>query len=244
MKSRACEAIVLGVMDYGEADKIVTAYSIELGKIKGLARNAKNSRKRFGGALEPFARLNLQFVPKDGLFTLNGADIINVYPHIREDLAKICGAAYACELVDQLVAEGESNPRLFRLLVAYLEHLDQCSADHSDRRFFEANLLKVLGYQPELSRCAGCDAELSRLRQVRFSANHVRILCDRCGMLEISISAETISTLAGTMATGKFGRVRFSPQTLAEAGAILDAAIGSHLTRPLKSKAFMEDVFR
>ncbi|WP_243372637.1 DNA repair protein RecO [Geotalea sp. SG265] len=242
MQSIELDAVVLGVMDYGEADKIVTLFALEQGKLKGLARNAKKSRKRFGGALEPFARLRLQVTLKDGLSTLNGADVINVFPHIRTELGKISHAAYACELVEQLVAEGETNTRLFRLLTAYLEHLDRVPQDASDRRFFEANLLKVLGYQPELARCACCDGELAAMQQLRLAPSGTGILCGSCARTGRPVSSDTISLLIRSLSTGRFGLVRFPPEGLAEAGAILDAAIACHLTRPLKSLAFMEQV--
>lgn len=242
MQSQECDTIVLGVMDYREADKIVTLFTLTHGKVKGLARNAKRSRKRFGGALEPFARLHLQLTLKEGLATLNGADIVSVYSHIRLDLAKIAHAAYACELVDHLVPEGEANPRLFRLLIAYLEHLDRADHNPSDRRFFEANLLKVLGYQPELTRCTSCDADLTGIRQLRFSPVLGGVLCNGCGKTGPLVSADTISMLAKTLATGRFGVLRFSAEGLTEAGFILDASIAGHLTRPLKSLSFMEQV--
>ncbi|WP_459815707.1 DNA repair protein RecO [Geotalea toluenoxydans] len=242
MHSIECDTVVLGVLDYADADKIVTLFTLEHGKVKGLARNAKKSRKRFGGALEPFARLRLQLTLKEGLSTLNGADVINVFPHIRADLSKIANAAYACELVEQLVGEGEQNPRLFRLLTAYLEHLDLTDHAPSDRRFFEANLLKVLGYQPELARCASCDQDLANMPQLRFSPSFAGILCSSCGRTGRPVSPETISLLIRSLTTGRFGLVHFSPDGLAEAGAILDAAIACHLTRPLKSLNFMEQV--
>lgn len=242
MHNTELDAVILGVMDYREADKIVTIFALEQGKLKGLARNAKKSRQRFGGALEPFARLHLQVTLKEGLSTLNSADVVDVFPHIRTDLARITHAAYACELVEQLVPEGETNARLFRLLIAYLEHLDRFPHDPSDRRFFEANLLKVLGYQPELARCASCDADLAPMPQLRFSPSHDGILCSTCGRTGRIVSSETISMLIRSLTTGKFGLVRFSPEGLAEASAILDTAIACHLTRPLKSLAFMEQV--
>lgn len=242
MHNAEMDAVVLGVMDYGEADKIVTLFSLEYGKLKGLARNAKKSRKRFGGALEPFARLRLQLRLKEGLSTLGGADVVDVFPHIRTDLGKIAHAAYACELVEQLAAEGEQNPRLFRLVAAYLEHLDRSPQDPSDRRFFEANLLKVLGYQPEFTRCAVCDGDLAHATHLRFSPSLGSILCSSCGKTGRPVSRETVSLLIRSLATGRFGAVRFPPEELAEAGAILDATIAGHQIRPLKSLAFMEQV--
>ena len=144
MRENRCEAVVLAVLDYGEADKIITFFTREHGKIKCIARNAKNSRRRFGGVLELFARLRLQIVLREGLSRLQGADVVTIFPHIREDLSKIGYAGYACELSDRMLPEAQANVRLYRLLVSYLEQLDSfpCSAD--DRRFFEVNLLNVL----------------------------------------------------------------------------------------------------
>ncbi len=241
MQNVQCEAFVLGVMDYGEADKIVTIFTREHGKLRGLARSAKRSRKRFGGALEPFARLSLQLAMKDGLSTLNGADIVTVFPNIRRELVKIGHAAYACELVERLVPEAEQNNRLFRLLAAYLEQLDRFENDPSDRRFFEANLLKVLGYQPALGRCAACDTELADAPDLRFSPSFAGLLCGKCGKTGKPIAAQTAALLNRAMDTGRFGQVRFSPGELAEAGELLDAAIACHLTRPLKSLAFLRE---
>jgi len=229
-------------MDYGDADKILTLFTLEYGKISGVARHAKRSRKRFGGVLEPFAWLRLQLILKEGLSTLHEAAPVNIFSRIRMDLPKIANAAYACELTEKMIAEREETPRLFRLLVAYLEHLDALQSDESDRRFFEANLLKVLGYQPELARCAHCNADLSKTSQLYFSSSFTGILCGGCGKTGLPISSETVSMLAKSLTTGKFGVIRFSSQEVREAGAILDAAIAFHLARPLKSLAFMKEV--
>lgn len=174
MKKAEAEAIVLRLTDYGEADRIVTLFTLETGKLQGIARGAKRSKKRFAGALEPFAHLKLQLQLGAGLATLASADIVSVFPGIRGDLAGIGCAAYACELVERLTPEEEANPRLFRLLYSYLERLDQAPPSPSDRRFFAVNLLKILGYQPDL-QVRGISPEtaglLSRAMQTgRFGA--------------------------------------------------------------------------
>jgi len=151
MRKAQSEAIVLRLTDYGEADRIVSLFTLDQGRISGVARGAKRSRKRFGGALESFAHLRLQLQLGSGLPTLLSADILSIFPGVRADLAKIGCAAYACELVERLTPEAEPNPRLFRLLFCYLERLDQAPSSPSDRRFFAVNLLKILGYQPDLA---------------------------------------------------------------------------------------------
>lgn len=150
MRKAETEAIVLRLTDYGEADRIVSLFTLEQGKLQGIARGAKRSRKRFGGALELFAHLKLQLHLGPGLATLVSADIVSIFPGIRGELAKIGSAAYACELVERLTPDEEPNPRLFRLLYCYLERLNLAPLSPSDRRFFAVNLLKILGYQPEL----------------------------------------------------------------------------------------------
>ncbi|MBU5636935.1 DNA repair protein RecO [Geomonas sp. Red69] len=150
MKNAEAEGIVLRLTDFGEADRIVTLFTLEQGKLQGVARGAKRSKKRFAGALDPFAHLKVQLHLGHGLPTISGADIVGIFPGIRADLAKIGCAAYACELVERLTPEEEPSPRLFRLLYCYLERLNDAPASPSDRRFFAVNLLKILGYQPEL----------------------------------------------------------------------------------------------
>ncbi|OGU11523.1 MAG: DNA repair protein RecO [Geobacteraceae bacterium GWC2_58_44] len=162
MRKAETEGIVLRLTDYGEADRIVSLFTLEQGKLQGIARGAKRSRKRFAGALDPFAHLKLQLHQGPGLATLLSADIVSIFTGIRGDLTKIGSAAYACELVERLTPDEEPNPRLFRLLFCYLERLDLAPPSPSDRRFFAVNLLKILGYQPELE-VRGVSDETARL---------------------------------------------------------------------------------
>src|SRR6185369_6992977 len=141
------QAFVLSSSDYGERDRIVSLFTLEHGRLKGFARGARNSRKRFGPALETFARIELQLHHKEGLSSLRSADIITIYSGIRSDLGAIAHGVYACELVECLTPEGQPLPRLYRLLAAYLERLDSAPVDAADRRMFEINLLNILGYR-------------------------------------------------------------------------------------------------
>lgn len=215
MQTTECEAIVLAAMDYGEADRIVTLFTREHGKLRGIARNGKKSVKRFGPAFEIFARIRISLVLKEGLCSLRSADIVTVFPRIRGELAKIGYAGYACELVDGFSPEALSVPRLYRLLRAYLEYLDAFPPCADDRRFFEVNLLNIVGY---------------------------RLSLDALGKDPDPVSGATLDTLKKAMETGRFGVIRFSPQSLEEAGIILDEAIAAHLTRPLMSPRFLREV--
>ncbi|AAR33908.1 DNA repair protein RecO [Geobacter sulfurreducens] len=236
-----CEAVVLATMDYRESDRIVTLFTLCHGKVRGLARGARKSMRRFGGALEPFARLSVELVVREGLSSLRGVDIVTVYPRIRQDLAAIGHGGYAVELVDRLLPDGASVPRLFRLLVSYLEHLDQGGASPSDRRFFEANLLNILGYRLSLDACAACGVEFPADAARRAGAAGT-VLCTGCGRYGAPLSAETVRLLHRCLGTGRFGAIVFPPEPLGEAGPLLDGAIGAHLARPLNSLAFLRQL--
>lgn len=241
MESSRCEAIILGVSDYGEADRLVTLFTLEHGKLRGLAKGAKRSFRRFGGILEPFARIQAQIVIRSGLSRFLGADAATIFPRIREDLRKIASAGYASEAVDLLMPEGLPNPRMFRLLASYLEHLDASPPSPSDRRFFEMNLLNILGYRPALELCGSCGIDLAGLPE-RFAGGTGSLLCARCGRGSRTISVGTVNLLKESLRTGRFGAVNFLPEQLVEAGYILDPAIASQVSRPLKSLAFLREM--
>ncbi len=151
MKSEQCHAIVLSTLNYGESDRVVSLFTLEHGRLRGFAKGARASRKRFSGLLEPTNRLELLLELKDdGLCRLERLEQAVCHHELREQLESLALALYACELVDCLTPEGHPLPRLFRLLTVLLEHLTQQRATPVDRRFFEINLLNILGYRPLL----------------------------------------------------------------------------------------------
>lgn len=241
METTRCEAIVLAAMDYRESDRIVTLFTLQHGKVRGVAKGAKRSARRFGPALEPFARISVELVVREGLSSLRGADIVTLYPGIRGDLRAIGLAGYSVELADRYLPDGAPSPRLFRLLIAWLERLDQGDASLSDRCFFEANFLNILGYRISLDRCASCGVELSPGAERRVGGAGM-VLCAGCGRYGAPIGPETAALLIRCLATGRFGALSFSPAALREAGPLLDGAIAAHLSRPLNSLAFLKQI--
>lgn len=239
MERAHCQAMVIGSMEYREADRIVTLFTEEHGVVRALARGARRSTKRFGGALELFARLSVRLVIREGLSTLEDAEIQTIFPSIRQDFARIGFASYACELVGALLPEGMANGRVFRLLETYLRHLDSTAPSSSDRRFFEINLLNILGYRPPVDDCASCGETLGAEGGWWRQGNVDGILCPRCCRGGEPVAGSTLSRLRQSLRTGRFGVVQLGDRELAEAGALLDATIASHLSRPLKTLAFL-----
>lgn len=232
------QAIILSTMDYRDADRIVTLFCRDHGKVPALAKGGRNSRKRFGGALELFARLNITLTLKDRLSSLGDCDILTVHPQIRSDFTSIAHASYACELTSALLPENLPNPRLFRLLAAYLDHLDSGAAIPADRHFFEMNLLNILGYRPPVENCADCGSPLAEtgcLWGVDWC------LCNDCarGLSGERLSPAAVDLLLTSLKTGRIGNGSFNGSAGAEAGRFLDRFIATLLPRPLKSLHFL-----
>ena len=242
MRSIPVEAVVLKVIDYREADVIATVFTREHGKLRGIALNARKSRKRFGGALDIFARLTLSIRLREGLSRIEEASVITLSPHIREDMTKVAFASCACELTDALLPDGMPNPRYYRLLCGWLERLDTAPPSPADRRFFEINTLNILGYRPELDLCTVCNGPLNDLTPLSFHPTAHALTCRRCAGAGIAITPTVPALLRACLATGRFGAVSFSDNELADAGVILDHLIVGHSGKELKSLRFLREV--
>ena len=234
------QAFVLSNSDYGESDRIVSLFTLEHGRLKGFARGARNSHKRFGPAFEPFARIDLQLNHKEGLSSLRSADVITLYAGIRSELCAIAYGLYACELVECLTPEGEPLPRLYRLLASYLERLDSGHREESDRRMFEINVLNILGYRPSLDRCSRCGADLGGLGALLQQGGE--LLCRFCAATGRQMSPTSLRGLNSCLATGRFGQVVLERETLMQAAVLLDESIATHAARKLKSLDFLRQL--
>ena len=234
------QAFVLSNTDYGESDRIVSLFTLEHGRLKGFARGARNSLKRFGPALEPFARIDVQLHHKEGLSSLRSADVITLYSRIRSELCAIAHGLYACELVEGLTPEGQPLPRLYRLLASYLERLDSGQSEESDRRMFEINVLNILGYRPSLEGCCRCGADFGG-RGARIQQGG-ELVCRLCAATGRQLSPTSLQGLKSCLATGRFGQVTLEAESLEEAAVLLDESIATHVARKLKSLDFLHQV--
>jgi len=247
MQQQSSEAIILHHLDYKEADRIITCFSLEQGLIKGFAHNARKSRKRFGTALEPFSRVRLGWTRKAGgdMVSLQEAELIDLRSGLRKDVGALALAAYGCELVEGLLGEEQPQADVFDLLQAFLDHLAKNGLSLEARLLFELRLLTLVGYAPHFLHCAACNAALDG-EQAAFSASAGGCLCEGCAPPNIPlwVSVMTFGTLARSLQAPLtlFEGFRFSERTLNEGGAVLADALRQHLNRPPKSLAFMEQM--
>ncbi|MBN1828828.1 MAG: DNA repair protein RecO [Deltaproteobacteria bacterium] len=242
-------AIVLRRIDYGDADRIVTFFTERYGKVKGIAKAARKSQKRFGNALEPFSLVKLFFNERrqTSLDFVVSCDVINHFPTLREDLSKTLTASYFIELTDLFTVEGKQSAAIFSLLKDFLCLLQYGASTEELMRFFEMRLLKLAGYEPELGRCLSCRRSIDEMNELRFSADRGGILCDVCcrqGLNTLPLSAGTarMLTLANNMDLDKIRRIIPSRQALTESRLMMEQFIRHILGRELKSLKVISEV--
>lgn len=176
------EALVLRRHDFGEADRLLTVYTPDHGKLRLIAKGARRPASRKAGHLEPLTRVRLQIARGRNLDIITQAEAIEAYAALRQDLDLFSRAAYVIELVDRFAVE-EPNRQLYRLLVNTLERLASAEPPAIALRFFELQLLEFAGYRPELFNCLNCSAEVKPEDQY-FSAERGGAICANCGVVD------------------------------------------------------------
>lgn len=181
LRAQRVEAIVLRAYPYGDADAVVHLLARGRGRIGAFVRGAKTSRKRFGGALEPFGRIEALVSEREGqeLFSLREARVLDGRAALRDDLHRIAHAGYAAELVHDLTRAGEPADGLFGLLDEFLTRLASGTATSARLRALELLALEAAGLAPELSACARCGSEVAP-GKAAFDPDAGGLLCTNC----------------------------------------------------------------
>ncbi|MBZ5628643.1 MAG: DNA repair protein RecO [Acidobacteriia bacterium] len=165
MPLKDSEAVVLRSYPLREADLLVTFFTRAEGKVRGVARSAKKSKRRFGGALEPLTCVKLYYEDRERqeLARIDSCEILDSPLTTAVDYARAVALGHVAELLDELLPEREANDALFRLTVAVLRSL-RAGAIWMPLTYFELWLTRLVGFLPELGECVVCGQTLNGSR--------------------------------------------------------------------------------
>jgi DNA repair protein RecO (recombination protein O) len=248
MQLRKTDAVVIHRTDFGESDLIVTLYTADLGKVKGIAKGAKRSKRRFVNNLQPFSYIRICFAEgRGGLIRVDEADMIRPFFRISEDISRVLYGSYFLEMVREMTGEKESNPLLFELLVTVLTVLNDSSPREEYLRVFELRFLDLVGYRPRVTECSMCNQIIPSIDGAWFSFRHGGAVCEECHIHAqgaVAISGETLQAIEQVirMDLATIKGVRFSPRVLAEGREILPRFVQHQLGKGLRSLRVMEEV--
>ena len=167
MSVHQVEAVVLRTWPIHEADQIVSLFTRDYGKIKGVAKSAAKSRRRFGGALEPMTQVRAHYAEKPGqeLVRLDSFDILHSPLAEPVDYARAAALAFFAEVLEQTLPDHDPHDLVFRLLLSVLE---QTRVDHiwMPITYFALWTTRLMGWLPDLSRCLLCGVFARRATRV------------------------------------------------------------------------------
>lgn len=173
------EAVVLRRHDLGEADRIITLYTLHLGKVRVIAKGVRRPTSRLGGHLELFTHAQVMLAKGRNLDIITQVETQNAFLGLREDLWRAGLAYYAAETLDRLTEDHQENAALFQLLVQTLDRIANSRRPTHALHYFLLHLLSRLGYRPELYQCVQCRRPLEPVEN-GFSASTGGALCPEC----------------------------------------------------------------
>lgn len=255
-RSFGVEAVVLRHADFGEADRILTLFTRQLGKIRAIVKGARKPNSRKAGHLEPFTRVKLQLARGRDIPLVTQAETVDAYLPVRDDLVLTSQAAYVLELVDRFTYdEGAESTFLFDLLIETLGRLARRSDPWMVTRFYEMRLLDDLGFRPKLFECAICGQEIQPMDQF-FSCSAGGVVCPESGKAESlrrsenlglrSISVEALRYLRHFQRSeyAEASRARPPADIQQETESIMQGFFTYLLERELKTPGFLRQIRR
>lgn len=240
-------AIVLRWRSYGESDKIVTLLTREFGKLTGIAKGAKNSRRRFVNSLEPLARVNVHFRLRPGatLAFLERCELQRPTEALIEP-STFAYASYLVELTDQLTMEEQAVRELYGLLDEALNELERGPASSPFLRSFELQLLSRAGFEPQIEHCHGCRASLERGPAAFVEVATGVFFCSACrphGSTVSAVAPELLPLVQRLKAIPLADSRRLPFGELArEAASLTGHLLSLHLVRPLRSLRLIDQL--
>ena len=226
MTTKKMKAVVLKVSDLGESDKIITLYSRQSGKVAGIAKGAKKSKKRFSNKLEIFSLLDVLYDDRSrsGLVRIVEAELLTPFISLRQKYDRYVSAALACELIYYWSREYDADRNVFNLLLWTLQSIDSGKSARVVQIFFQIKLFTLLGYKLSLSGCIKCGIAEKAGKPYVFHPERHGLLCRSCSPSfisreMISLSMNTIKLLqhAQDLPMEKLERLRFSDASIREA---------------------------
>jgi len=240
-------AVVVGSFPLGESDLLVTFYSREHGKIRGVAKAARRMRSRFTGTLELFTLGELVFFDtgRSELLRIDHFDVVRPLGGLREDLEILGQAAWIVECITRLTPEHDRHVALYGLLVRALRTLETSTCPARVALCFGVRCLEIVGHRPRLDTCGGCGRSYPF---TRASLGQGSVLCEPCARQEADVTPVSPGAVAA------LERLRATAWTEAlaaplgrledELSGILESYISRLIGQPTRTGRFVRQMRR
>lgn len=215
MPARETEAIILRTYPLKEADKIVSFFSRNMGKARGVARGARKPKSRYGASLEPLSHVRLWCFERESadLVSIDNCELIQSFFEAQKDQTGGVALAYLAEVTEHLLPERQPQDAFFRLLLLVLDRIRRSGEIWAALTYFDLWAVRLGGFLPDLSRS-------------RFLSEASRAL-----------AAEMLSKPLDALPPGNWTK-----QTAADLRRFLEQRIEEHVERRLVTRKMVEEL--
>jgi len=239
------EAIVLRSYPLREADLLVTLFTRREGKVHGVARAAKKSKRRFGGALEPLTYVRAYYEDRERqeLARLDACEVLESPLATEVSYPRAVALAHVAELLDELLPDREANDAVFRLALSVIAALRGTDL-WLPLTYFELWMTRLMGYLPEFSECIACGRPLNGSRAY-FHALADGLVCGEDKRLASSEMSAESRKLAAEMFRAPLERLQSAPwpkQRAADLRRFLLQSLQRHLEKKLITAGMLEKI--
>ena len=237
------EALILRTYPFHEADLLVTLFTRAEGKVRGVAKSAKRSKRRFGGALEPLTHVVAHWEEKEKqeLARLDSCEVIASPLATEVTYPRVVALSYVAEVLDQLLPDREPSDDIFRLALSVIRRL-QADSLWMPLTYFDLWMVRLIGLLPDLSHCMACGATLNGSRAY-FHALADGLLCARDKRLassEISADSRALAAEMFRAPLESFDGPPWPRQRAADLRKFLAQRIQRHIEKKLVTATMLE----
>jgi len=238
------EAIVIKKIKLGEADRILTLYTPDRGKIEGVAKGVRKTKSKMAGHLELLTYSQIRLARGRNLDTIIGSQTIESFMALKNDLWLTSCGLYCGELINQFTVAHVAIPNLFKLFLDTLQHISEAVNTDLTMRYFELNLMDMAGYRPQLQECVSCHKVLKPEINY-FDCKAGGIICPSCKLehpacFEISVDALKVMRLFQKSGFNMVDRLKISIELQQELKMVMANYIRFQLEREVKSAAWLD----
>jgi DNA repair protein RecO (recombination protein O) len=240
--------VVIGGFPLGESDRVVSFYTRDFGKVRGVAKAARRGRSRFGAALELFTLGTLVFFDggRSDLVTVDHFDITRPFGGVRDDLERLGHAAWMVECVTRLTGERDAHAAVYGLLVRALRSVEAGTPPVQVLVAFGVRCLAALGHGLRTDACVVCRTPRTGRPWTAIDLEGGGVVCPSCartGPGLMLVSARAIDALArlGTMAWDEATATRLGPAGR-DLRDVLDGQVARLAGAPTRVPKFLREV--
>jgi len=245
MALKESEAIILRTYPLRESDLLVTLFTRLEGKVKGVARAAKKSKRRFGVALEPMTYVRAVYDDRERqeLVRLDSCEVIESPMEREVSYARATALAHVAELLDQLMPDREASDAVFRLTLAVLAEL-RGPALWMPVTYFELWMTRLMGFLPEFGECAVCGRALNGTRAYWHALADGLVCADdkRIASSEMSVESRKIAAQMLRSRASEFAGIDWPKVLAADLRKFLVQLLERHIEKKLVTAGMLEKI--